>query len=163
MGNFQNYRQLENVCDKVTPFDMASQYSSFVGRHIGPQESDIAAMLKFLGLSSLDQLVDQTLPQSIRTSRKLNLGPGCDEAQALEDLRSIAGKNQIFRNYIGMGYSDCFTPSVILRNILENPGWYTQYTPYQAEISQGRLQALLNFQTMILGHQYYQPDEPADH
>jgi glycine dehydrogenase len=121
----------------------------FSARHIGPDDQDVAAMLRVLGLESLDDLVAQTVPAGIRLPRALNLPPAATEAEVLEELRTLAARNQIWKSYLGMGYSDCVTPPVILRNILENPGWYTQYTPYQAEISQGRLEALLNFQTMV--------------
>jgi glycine dehydrogenase len=106
-------------------------------------------MLAVLGLSSLDELIDQTVPEQIRLSRPLALEPAQEEQPLLHKLRAIASQNKVFRSFIGMGYSNCITPSVIQRNILENPGWYTQYTPYQPEISQGRLEALLNFQTMV--------------
>src|SRR5712692_150640 len=121
----------------------------FVRRHIGPSEADIQQMLAVCGFPSLDALIDAAVPASIRLRRPLNLPPSRSEHGLLNELREIAAKNQIFRSFIGAGYSDCITPPVIQRNILENPGWYTQYTPYQAEISQGRLEALLNFQTMI--------------
>jgi len=125
----------------------------FPHRHIGPDERDVAAMLDAIGCSSLDELVEQTVPSSIRLNRPLNLG-GCasrprGEHELLNELRGIAQQNQVFRSFIGQGYYGTITPPVILRNIMENPGWYTQYTPYQAEISQGRLEALLNFQTMV--------------
>jgi glycine dehydrogenase len=107
-------------------------------------------MLKALGTASLDSLVADTVPQSIRLQRALDLGPGMTEAALLERARMIGQKNEIYRSYLGMGYADCVTPPVILRNIIQNPGWYTQYTPYQAEIAQGRLEALLNFQTMVI-------------
>ncbi len=107
-------------------------------------------MLRALGLSSLDDLVDRTLPQAIRLKGPLDLVDPRAEHEVLEDLRGLAARNQIFRSYLGMGYHGCLTPPVIQRNILENPGWYTQYTPYQAEISQGRLEAMLNFQTMVI-------------
>ncbi len=106
-------------------------------------------MLEVIGVGSLDQLIEQTVPASIRLNRPLNLGEPRGEHELLLELKSIASKNKVFKSYIGMGYYDTITPPVIQRNILENPGWYTQYTPYQAEISQGRLEALLNFQTMI--------------
>jgi glycine dehydrogenase len=121
----------------------------FVRRHIGPSEADIQQMLAVCGFPSLDALIDAAVPAPIRLRRPLNLPPSRSEHGLLNELREIAAKNQIFRSFIGAGYSDCITPPVIQRNILENPGWYTQYTPYQAEISQGRLEALLNFQTMI--------------
>jgi glycine dehydrogenase len=106
-------------------------------------------MLRTLGVSSLDALIDQTIPKSIRSKAPLSLPPAAGERDALLELRAMASKNRVWRSYLGMGYSDCVTPPVILRNVLENPGWYTQYTPYQAEISQGRLEALLNYQTMV--------------
>ncbi|MEP0745785.1 aminomethyl-transferring glycine dehydrogenase [Trichocoleus sp. AS-A1] len=133
---------------------------SFVQRHIGPSPDEVQQMLEVLGISTLDALIDQTIPQAIRRSRSLNgatpktdslqLPPAQSEYAALSRLKAIASKNQVFRSLIGMGYSDCITPPVIQRNILENPGWYTAYTPYQPEIAQGRLEALLNFQTMII-------------
>src|SRR5229473_5568673 len=121
----------------------------FVRRHIGPSEADIEQMLAVCGFPSLDALIDAAVPAQIRLRRPLNLPPSRSEHGLLNELREIAAKNQIFRSFIGAGYSDCITPPVIQRNVLENPGWYTQYTPYQAEISQGRLEALLNFQTMV--------------
>jgi glycine dehydrogenase len=126
------------------------QTDSFASRHIGPSPEEIQQMLEFLGFSSLDELIEKTIPPSIRISHPLQLPPAQSEYTALANLKEIASKNQVFRSFIGMGYSDCITPPVILRNILENPGWYTAYTPYQAEIAQGRLEALLNFQTMII-------------
>ena len=123
---------------------------SFVNRHIGPNQAEIDRMLKVLGFSTLDQLIDASVPQAIHLSKPLNLPEAQSEYGALAQLKSIASKNKIFRSYIGMGYYDCITPPVIQRNILENPGWYTAYTPYQAEIAQGRLEALLNYQTMIV-------------
>jgi glycine dehydrogenase len=121
----------------------------YVNRHIGPSDNDIERMLDTLGVDSLEQLIDEAVPQVIRKAGKLDLPPPCSESEALKELRELAGKNQMFRSFIGMGFSGTITPGVIQRNILENPGWYTQYTPYQAEIAQGRLEALLNFQTMI--------------
>jgi glycine dehydrogenase len=123
---------------------------SFISRHIGPTPEEADQMLKALGFSSLEDLVRATVPANIRTKNMPNLGPGMSEHDVLVEMWSVASRNQVFRSFIGMGYSDCVTPPVILRNIMENPGWYTQYTPYQAEISQGRLEALLNFQTMII-------------
>jgi glycine dehydrogenase len=122
---------------------------TFLRRHNGPSEEEIDEMLETVGFGSLDALVDVAVPADIRLRRPLNLPAALGEHQALQELRSIASKNRVFRNCIGMGYGDCITPPVIQRNILENPGWYTAYTPYQAEIAQGRLEALLNFQTMI--------------
>jgi glycine dehydrogenase len=122
----------------------------FVDRHVGPDEAEIAEMLRTLGVASLDALVAETVPASIRIARPLELPPARTEHDLLDELRRIAVSNEVFRSFLGMGYSDCITPPVILRNVVENPGWYTQYTPYQAEIAQGRLEALLNFQTMIV-------------
>jgi glycine dehydrogenase len=122
----------------------------FVDRHIGPDTRDVVEMLELLGKGSLDALIDATVPAGIRLQRPLDLPPGRSEHGLLQDLQQIAAKNQVFRSYLGMGYSDTVTPAVIQRNILENPGWYTQYTPYQPEISQGRLEALLNYQTMVI-------------
>ncbi|HEU0010651.1 MAG TPA: aminomethyl-transferring glycine dehydrogenase [Verrucomicrobiae bacterium] len=121
----------------------------FPSRHIGPDAEDIAAMLKTCGFPSLDAMIDAAVPKNIRLAQPLNLPAARSEYGALAELRAIAAQNKVFRSFIGMGYHDCVTPGVIQRNILENPGWYTQYTPYQAEISQGRLEALLNFQTMV--------------
>jgi glycine dehydrogenase len=121
----------------------------FVGRHIGPSADEKARMLVELGFGSMEDFIGKVVPESIRLRKPLALPVGWNEHAVLTELRAIAAKNQVFRSFIGMGYSDCVTPPVIRRNVLENPGWYTQYTPYQAEISQGRLEALLNFQTMI--------------
>jgi glycine dehydrogenase len=122
---------------------------TFARRHIGPSDADLAQMLTALGLDSLDALAQQAVPQAILDERPLALPEALSESEALRALATLAQQNQRFRSYLGMGYSDCIVPPVILRNILENPGWYTQYTPYQAEISQGRLEALLNFQTIV--------------
>ncbi|MDX9883586.1 MAG: aminomethyl-transferring glycine dehydrogenase [Prolixibacteraceae bacterium] len=121
----------------------------FVARHIGPREQDIKIMLEKIGVSSLNQLIDETVPQNIRLTEPLKLADGLTERQYYRKILALASKNKVFNTYIGMGYYDTITPAVILRNVLENPVWYTSYTPYQAEISQGRLEALLNFQTMI--------------
>ncbi|HEY6222468.1 MAG TPA: aminomethyl-transferring glycine dehydrogenase [Gemmatimonadales bacterium] len=121
----------------------------FVPRHIGPSESEQREMLKLLGYDSLDAFIDAIVPPDIRLRRPLALPPGRDEREVLQAIRRIASQNEPFRSYLGMGYHACFTPQVIQRNVLENPGWYTAYTPYQAEIAQGRLEALLNFQTMV--------------
>ena len=123
---------------------------SFARRHIGPSADELEQMLKVLGFSTLDTLIDQAVPLAIRLNQPLQLPEAQSEYAALAQLKEIASKNQVFRSFIGMGYHDCITPPVIQRNILENPGWYTAYTPYQAEIAQGRLEALLNFQTMII-------------
>jgi glycine dehydrogenase len=124
--------------------------SEFSTRHIGPDQRDISLMLKELGISSLDQLISETIPASIRLKKDLNLPEAISEFRFLKELRKIASKNKVFNSYIGLGYYNTITPGVILRNVFENPGWYTAYTPYQAEISQGRLEALLNYQTMVL-------------
>jgi glycine dehydrogenase len=123
---------------------------SFVPRHIGPSETDIAAMLEVLGYDTLDSLIDATVPAGIRMKKPLAIHHSMSEYEALANLRTIAKRNQVARSYLGLGYYDCITPPVIQRNILENPGWYTAYTPYQAEIAQGRLEALLNFQTAVM-------------
>ena len=122
----------------------------FVDRHLGPDAHDIIKMLETLGRGSLDDLIDATVPASIRMQRPLELPAGRSEYGLLRELEGIAAKNQVFHSFLGMGYSDTITPPVIQRNILENPGWYTQYTPYQPEIAQGRLEALLNYQTMVI-------------
>src|SRR5258708_23893201 len=123
---------------------------SFARRHIGPNEEEVRAVLRDVGFDSLGALIDTTVPKDIRLERQLNLPAAKSETEALAELRVIAQKNKIARSFIGAGYYDCITPPVIQRNILENPGWYTAYTPYQAEIAQGRLEALLNFQQMIM-------------
>ncbi len=120
----------------------------FQDRHIGPSPEDQSAMLATLGYDSLDAFIDAVVPADIRL-RQLRTPDAKTEQEALEELRLLAAQNQVFRSYLGMGYHDCFTPTVVQRNVLENPGWYTAYTPYQAEIAQGRLEALLNFQTMV--------------
>ena len=122
---------------------------NFSSRHIGPDPLELKAMLNEIGVDSLDQLISETIPESIRLKQPINLPESQSENQFTRELKTFADKNKIFRTYIGMGYYDCMIPAVIQRNILENPGWYTSYTPYQAEISQGRLEALLNFQTMV--------------
>src|SRR5687767_12158065 len=122
---------------------------SFVPRHIGPNEVEVAEMLALLGHDTLDALIDAAVPESIRLRRPLAIHTQRTEYEALTRLRGIASANRVLRTYLGLGYHDCITPPVIQRNVLENPGWYTAYTPYQAEIAQGRLEALLNFQTMV--------------
>jgi len=122
---------------------------NFSLRHIGPRKSEINEMLEELGLKNIDELIEKTIPESIHIKSELNIGNGLDEFSLLKKIKSIASKNKVARSYIGTGYYGTITPPVIQRNILENPGWYTAYTPYQAEISQGRLEALLNYQTMV--------------
>jgi glycine cleavage system P protein (glycine dehydrogenase) len=128
---------------------MVFDFESFQSRHIGPDPEETADMLKAVGAASLDALMDEAIPARIRLKSPLNLPEGQSEHHFLKKLRAVASRNQIARSFIGYGYYDTVTPSVILRNVLENPGWYTPYTPYQAEIAQGRLESLLNFQTMV--------------
>jgi glycine dehydrogenase len=125
------------------------QHKEFIPRHIGPSPADAKEMLNTIGVDSLDELIDKTVPPSIRMQGQLNLPPAMSEHEYLSHIKDVSLKNKLFKTYIGQGYYDTITPSVILRNVFENPGWYTQYTPYQAEISQGRLESLLNFQTMV--------------
>ena len=130
-----------------TPF---AEAGSFVERHIGPNAAEVAEMLDTLGYDSLDSFIDAVVPEGIRLRRPLALGPGMTETEVLAEMREVAAQNRVMRSYIGMGYHGCVVPPVIQRNVLENPGWYTAYTPYQAEIAQGRLEALLNFQTAVM-------------
>ena len=123
--------------------------SPFVRRHLGPQPGDVASMLKTIGVASLEQLMDETIPASIRRRKPLKLPAGESEHAYLARLGKIAAKNKVYRSYLGLGYYGTLTPPVIQRCVLENPSWYTPYTPYQAEIAQGRLEALLNYQTMV--------------
>src|ERR1017187_3692400 len=132
----------------LKPVENAPHPERFVRRHIGPRPADAGEMLKQLGYASLDAMIDAAVPKPIRLGRPLQLPAARSEHEVLAALKGIASQNQVCRSFIGMGYYDCITPAVIQRNLLENPGWYTPYTPYQAEISQGRLEALLNFQTM---------------
>jgi glycine dehydrogenase len=125
-------------------------HDRFEQRHIGPDAEETKKMLRTIGADSLDQLIDETVPASIRLPKPLNLADGMSEQEFLESMKKIASKNKLFKSYIGTGYYNCLTPGVILRNIMENPAWYTAYTPYQAEIAQGRLEALINFQTMVI-------------
>ena len=124
--------------------------NEFSSRHIGPNAEEKSAMLSKIGVSSIDELIDKTIPAHIRLTGELNISEGLSEQEYLNHVNELASKNKVFKSFIGLGYNETIVPSVILRNVLENPGWYTAYTPYQAEISQGRLEALLNFQTMIL-------------
>ncbi len=133
--------------------DIKNKTSTFADRHIGPRSEDIQRMLTTLGYASMQDFIEDVVPADIRSASTFNLNGnmnGLSESEVLAVLKNIASQNQVFRSLIGMGYHNCFVPPVIQRNILENPGWYTQYTPYQAEISQGRLEALLNFQTMVI-------------
>src|SRR6266498_5289160 len=135
--------------DPTTPLIDVQHAGHFAYRHIGPRREDTAEMLELLGYASLDEFIDAVVPPDIRLRRPLALPPGRSEREVLQALRGLAAQNQLFRSYIGMGYYHSFTPQVIQRNIVENPGWYTAYTPYQPEIAQGRLEALLNFQTVV--------------
>ena len=132
-----------------TPLAQLTSHDEFIARHIGPSPDDLARMLDVLGVRSLDELLDQTVPASIRIDGPLELPPARSETEVLAALRALAGRDAPRTSLIGMGYSPTITPGVIQRNVLEDPAWYTAYTPYQAEISQGRLEALLNFQTMV--------------
>ena len=129
--------------------ELLTTMDTFARRHIGPDTAETAQMLQSLGFADLEALTSAVVPQPIRLTRPLNLPAARSEHQVLTELKAIAAQNHVFRSFIGMGYYNCITPPVVQRNVLENPGWYTQYTPYQAEIAQGRLEALLNFQTMI--------------
>jgi glycine dehydrogenase len=132
------------------PFKPANEAAAtFARRHIGPSPRDVAAMLETVGAPSLEALMSETLPASIRQKAPLDLGTPLSETEALAHMRELASQNRIFTSLIGTGYSGTILPAVIQRNILENPAWYTAYTPYQPEISQGRLEALFNFQTMV--------------
>lgn len=131
------------------PLSDLERKGDFIRRHVGPGPDEQVEMLAALGLSSMSALIDKVVPKAIREDEPLGIGDGCTEVEVLEKLKSFAGKNSICRSYIGQGYYGTHLPTVILRNILENPGWYTAYTPYQPEVSQGRLEALINFQTMI--------------
>ncbi|MBI3549328.1 MAG: aminomethyl-transferring glycine dehydrogenase [Elusimicrobia bacterium] len=128
----------------------AGRHDGFAARHIGPRPEDLPGMLQTIGFRSLDELIDAAVPRAIRLSEPLPGAAGRSETEVLSELWSLASQNKLCRTFIGMGYHDCVTPAVIQRNMFENPGWYTPYTPYQAEISQGRLEALLNFQTMVI-------------
>ncbi len=139
-----------NQLQSLAQLESLPPTDDFTRRHIGPGDEEIKSMLAVLGFASLAELMEATVPAAIRLRRSLQLDGQKSEDEALRELKAIASQNQIFRSLIGMGYSNCITPLVIQRNILENPGWYTQYTPYQPEIAQGRLEALLNFQTMVI-------------
>ncbi len=133
----------------MTATDTAARFGPFATRHLGPRDGDVPAMLQVLGYPSLDALIDAVVPDGIRLRRALGLPAPRSEPEALAALRVMADQNQVFRSYLGLGYHDCHVPGVIQRNVLENPGWYTAYTPYQPEIAQGRLEALLTFQTVV--------------
>ncbi|MBR6492099.1 MAG: glycine dehydrogenase (aminomethyl-transferring), partial [Bacteroidales bacterium] len=123
--------------------------NNFINRHVGPDKEQTDKMLKVLGISSLEEMMKLTMPDKIRLKEDLDLPKGMNEYEYANHIKSLAAKNKIFKTYIGLGYYNTIVPGVVLRNVFENPGWYTSYTPYQAEVSQGRLEALLNFQTMV--------------
>ncbi len=125
------------------------QATAFQRRHIGINEAETTEMLQTIGETSMEALINKTIPQDIRLPQQLDIPDAISEDSFLKELKKTASKNKLYKTYIGQGYYNTFTPSVILRNLFENPGWYTQYTPYQAEIAQGRLESLLNFQTMV--------------
>src|SRR5256886_7491205 len=129
--------------------ERTTDFGSFARRHIGPSEEEMREMLRDVGFENLEALIAAAVPPNIRLDRELTLPEAKSETEALAELHAIAKKNKVARSFIGAGYYDCITPPVIQRNILENPGWYTAYTPYQAELAQGRLEALVNFQTMV--------------
>src|SRR4051812_37126597 len=133
---------------KISPLKMTTD--KFVSRHNGPREQEVKDMLKKIGVSSIDELINQTVPSGIRLKQPLRVGEAMSEYQYAKHLKQLGRKNKVFRSYIGLGYYNNILPAVIQRNVLENPGWYTAYTPYQAEIAQGRLEAILNFQTMVM-------------
>ena len=130
---------------QTSPLSALEQRDEFIARHLGKSKTDIAAMLEAIGAPSVDALIEQTVPAAIRLPAPMPLADAVPEAEALAKLKAIASKNKINKSLIGMGYNDTLTPKLILRNVLENPGWYTAYTPYQPELAQGRLEALLNF------------------
>src|SRR6186997_1740881 len=134
----------------LKPASTSADPDTFVRRHIGPSAAEVEEMLSALGYSTLDEFIDATIPETIRAKRPLGIGQPRTEHDVLNEIRRIAGKNKVFRSYLGLGYHDTLVPPVIQRNILENPGWYTAYTPYQSEIAQGRLEALLNYQTVVI-------------
>lgn len=125
------------------------QHDNFAERHLGPRADDIEEMLHVIGADTLDEMVELTVPDGIKLNRDLEMDPAQGETEMLTKLKTMASKNKVFRSYIGLGYNSCHIPLPIVRNMLENPGWITQYTPYQAELSQGRLTGLLNYQTMV--------------
>ena len=133
-----------------SPDILSSPIDAFLPRHLGPDQVETAAMLATLGYENLGQLIEAAVPRKIRIAKPLQLPAAAGEHEAVREIRAIAAQNRVCKSYLGQGYHDCITPPVIQRNILEDPGWYTAYTPYQAEISQGRLEALINFQQMIV-------------
>src|SRR5690606_7163532 len=142
-----NFKKFAKLLHNMNLFEQQSM--EFHGRHIGIDENDKQKMLESCGLPSIGELISRTIPADIRTNTIEGLPDPVSEYEYLSELRNVASKNKVFKSYIGQGYYGTITPSVILRNVFENPGWYTQYTPYQVEISQGRLESLLNFQTVV--------------
>lgn len=132
------------------PLSILENNNEFIQRHIGPDVTQQTEMLEQLGVHSLDELIESTVPAKIRRNKPMDLPSPQTEASALAQLKAIAQENQPLRSFIGMGYYNTYTPNVVLRNVLENPGWYTAYTPYQPEIAQGRLEGLLNYQQMVM-------------
>ena len=149
LANNKNIK-LDQTMEKELKYSDISQHDDFVSRHIGPKQKDIEEMLEYLGLNSLDDLIDNVVPKNINKNGSLELPEPKSEIDALKRIKNISKKNKLNRSLIGMGYFDTIMPPVIQRNVFENPGWYTAYTPYQPEISQGRLEAILNFQQMIV-------------
>ena len=145
----QHAPALSSLAQRQPSLRELEHHDAFVGRHIGPNDAEIAHMLRVVGHDSLDAMTDAIVPASIKSAQPLALPAPINEEEALAKIRAVAARNQVFRSFIGQGYYGTHTPKVILRNILENPAWYTAYTPYQAEISQGRMEALINFQTMV--------------
>ena len=134
---------------KYRTYSQKDTHTLFIKRHIGPSKAEMLQMFKVLNISSLEELMERSLPDEIYNQDKFSLPPPLTEQEVLRDVKSKADKNKVFKSYIGMGYKPSIIPAVIRRNILENPVWYSSYTPYQAELAQGRLEALLNFQTMV--------------
>jgi len=145
----QGNAQLNVRCLATARENLLKPSDSLIDRHIGPSDGEIQEMLSTLGYKTLDEFMDDTVPETIKNNRILSVGEPLCEAEALDRLRKISQKNKLLRSHIGMGYYDTITPATILRNVLENPAWYTSYTPYQAEVSQGRMESLLNYQTMV--------------
>ena len=143
-------RPIKHFMEKYRNMNLFEKQSSeFAARHIGPNDAETKEMLNEIGVDSLEELINKTIPRDIRLPKELNVPMPVSEFEYLSELKEIANRNKIYKSYIGQGYYDTIVPAVILRNLFENPGWYTQYTPYQAEIAQGRLESLLNFQTMV--------------
>ena len=140
--------QVESIRALAMPA-WTKHYDEFERRHNGPSTKEEAEMLKTVGAGSIKELIEQTIPSNIRSTKPLKVGEGLSEVEALDRLQKIVSTNKVLKSYIGMGYYNTITPPTILRNIIQNPGWYTPYTPYQAEISQGRMESLVNYQTMI--------------